>query len=64
MRWYKKQKPSYKDCRVVRRFLWKPVELNGLVRWLEFATMREQYLYNSDGEFYEWVLVDWMLPKD
>jgi hypothetical protein len=53
MRW---SEPQIGDVRIVRRFLWWPMSLNGQTRWLERATVRQVYERQVDGsEFWRWV---------
>jgi hypothetical protein len=48
VQWVKKQRkikslPRHLETRVVTRFLWLPKELNGVVKWLQFAKITQKY---------------------
>lgn len=62
MRWKSKQTkvPEIKDTRVVSRFLWLPLSLNGETRWLEWAEIIQEYLNDTclNPEYY-WVDKEW-----
>ncbi len=52
-----KRKP-FKYTRVVSKFLWFPLEINGEIRWLERATFKKRYNNYYDGgswEYIEWI---------
>lgn len=48
MRWTDKT-PGNDVWKVVTKFLWCPLLINGEWRWLEKATWKEQHLNNSMG---------------
>ena len=55
MRW---PAPREMDARVVRKFLWLPMEIDGEVRWWEMASWVEYYRRGRDGHF--WKPERWM----
>ena len=55
MRFYK---PAHGEQRIIRKFAWYPICINGIVYWLEYITIRQQYnryfgWYNKLVEKYE-----------
>jgi hypothetical protein len=62
VRWRKRYKPapSFGDTRVVREFLFLPLTLEGETRWLELASIQQEYVegnFYMDGE--HWMSVGW-----
>jgi hypothetical protein len=52
MRW---KTPQVGDERVVRKFLWWPIDVNGESRWLERVTVRQVYIRAENGaESWRW----------
>lgn len=63
MRWGEKD-PAVGSERNRQVFLYFPKTINGITRWLEFATMREVYRRTSgvssfSNNAYEWAPVEW-----
>jgi len=59
----RKQIPRLGDARVIRRFLWFPLCLRGEERWLEMATIcqeyRESWRPSRYFPFLGWVNASW-----
>lgn len=60
MRW-KQKTLILGTVRVVTRFLFFPKCINGVCRWLEYATYKQQYKdgYSSEGYLYYWDDISW-----
>ena len=58
MRWKNKQKPENHDIRIIKRFLIIPVKINDEYRWMEKASIKQQYLYTT-GHCMKWVNISW-----
>lgn len=53
MKWIK-VKPNQWQKRTIRKFLFLPKEINGVVRWLEFAEIEQIYhVYMGLGDRWE-----------
>lgn len=48
------------DERVIRRFLLFPKEIKGEVRWLEWASIRQQLNGRTTHDGPEWVDIAWV----
>ncbi len=54
MKWAHAPQAKYGDSRVIRRFLLVPRSIHPETRWLEFATIRQEYCS------YYWVDREWV----
>jgi hypothetical protein len=66
MLWTKKRKrmPHDGEYRTRSRFLWLPMEINGVYRWLERASWVERYdVPTWYGHWGGWIRVKWVLPQ-
>jgi len=43
VRWNKTVRPNVGDTRNKRAFLWLPKSINGVTKWLEFASWEDRY---------------------
>ncbi len=59
MRWTKKKTPTIGTKRIKIRFLWFPVKIGDESRWLETATVQEEWRKNNttDVVFEDWVSI-------
>lgn len=44
--------PQCFDERTIRKFLWKPLKINGECRWLESATIKQTYVVTIWGNYW------------
>lgn len=57
MRW-RYNYPRHLDVRTVRRFLFIPLTVNDITRWLEYATIEQKYICSWDGG--SWYNIKWV----
>lgn len=58
MRWNNKPDPRFNDKRIIKRFLWCPLRLEDETRWLEFASIHQEYLASWGGSS-RWENMKW-----
>jgi hypothetical protein len=54
----RRKRPERGQKRIVRKFLWLPLEIDGEMRWLERATIEEQVQYFPTG--WDWMPRRWI----
>jgi hypothetical protein len=57
MRWGKLKNHKKGQTRVIIKFLWKPVTLQGQTRWLELAKVKQWS--NMYADLLEWEDIEW-----
>lgn len=62
----RRKRPKQGQRRIVRKFLWLPLEIGGEMRWLEHATIEEQVQYfvgsfSGQDKGWGWVSVRWII---
>lgn len=66
MRWKTKITPQEGDERFIKKFLWLPKEIDYIVRWLEFAHIRQRFVttmwFGEYGpeDWSHWVDWEWL----
>jgi len=46
--------------RVIRKFLWFPLEIDNQIRWLEIAKIRQICKYHGEEFGYAWENYEWV----
>lgn len=50
----KKEYPKEGDIKVIRKFLWMPLEIDGETRWLEYANIKCKWIVRGDMMDFWW----------
>ena len=59
MKWITETAPSIGAERICCDFLWLPMKIGGITRWLEFAYWKEVYLQESPEYGPFWIAQEW-----
>jgi hypothetical protein len=54
------------EVRIVKGFLWFPIKIGGVTRWLEYAEYQKRWVHfvDYDGAGYEWKYEKWLDKPD
>lgn len=50
------RKPFTGDERVVKRFAWHPIKVNGIIYWLQWIKIKQSYNTRHSGWNNDWVV--------